>query len=362
MLNNFKLITMLAVVALGGCTVAGEGLWPETADQPAEQTSTAAAGTQPTGTERVTLGDWTNALTPGEPLQLDLPTPRDATASDSFVGKKVTGLRSDLDFLVATLTGQNEEYGAIVGATAETVGRYEASVNKVRTGLSTGAAPASPGMMSQLQSARQGLDLIDGSKPRLTDLSARVGANAGLATYVSTSAQSAAELPGAGDEDRQQLAQIAADVAQVAAENNRLLSEINATIARNDAAVTAERANLSTLMAAVSRDVGGETSLEMAAVNLGYGALIAIGFGSAPIEYEQALYETVSATLNQQPDARFELVAMMPQRGGSGTAMKRGTVRVFRSLMDMGLPSDRVILLSETSSSLTSGEVRLLMR
>jgi len=361
MLNKFRLTLLLAALALGGCSIAGDGLWPGTAEQAAEQAA-AQTPSAPTGTERVTLGDWANPLSPGEPLVLDLPAPRDATASDSFVGKKVTALRSDLDFLVATLSGQNEEYGAIVGTTAQTVDRYDASINSVRTGLSAGAAPSDSGLVSQLQSASDGLDQIGGSKPRLTELSARVAANTGLAAYVGTSAKSAMDVDGAGEDDRQQLMQIVEDVAQVAAENDRLLSEVNASITRNDAGIAAERTNLSTLMAAVSRGTGSVESQPMAAAMISNGALIAIEFGRARFEYEQALYEAVSAALNQRPNARFELVAMMPQRAGSGKNMKQNTERVFRSLVEMGLPSERVILLSETDASLTDGEVQLYTR
>ncbi len=358
MFNIYKSALLLAALAVGGCSIAGNGLWPDTADQPAERTH--ASPTTPTGTERVTLGDWANPLTASEPLVLDLPASREATATDSFVGKKVVALRSDLNMLIGLLTGQNEEYGAIAGSTAQISQRYEATVKGIRARLTTGAAPNSPDLTAQLKSAGEGLELIDGGKPQLAELSARVSANTGVATYISASAKSATGVQGGAEKDHQHLAQIVEDVAQVMAENDRLLNEISTTIARNEAAVAAERTNLTALAAAVSQGSGGGASQPvMAVANVDASTLIAIGFGRSRIEYEQALYDAVSAALNQWPDARFELVAVTPQRGGSGRDVKRNTVRVFRSLIDMGLPSERVILASETSNAVTTGEVQL---
>ena len=55
-------------------------------------------------------------------------------------------------------------------------------------------------------------------------------------------------------------------------------------------------------------------------------------------------------------------IAVLPQRGGSGEDAKRNAERVLRSLIKMGLPTDRVIMVSETSDLVSQGEVQIYAR
>jgi len=360
MFNSYKLAVLGAAMVLGGCSVAGNGLWPETTEDGAAPAAITATSTEaPSETPSVTPSAWVEPIAPATPLVLDLPADREVTETGTFAGKKVAALRSDLNLLVAMVTAQSDEFRAINSSAAQSSQRYQASVSGVRSGLYSGATSGSPVLVAQLQSAQQDLFQIAGGKPRLTNLSSRVAANAGLASYVSNSARAAMGVHGAVDLDREQLTQIVADAAQVMTENDRLMTEISATIARNEALVIAETTNLSTLVTAVSAARTSVVNRPMVAMAGSDGALISIGFGRAKLEYEQALYDAVSTALNQRPDALFELVAVMPQRSGSGQDMKQNTRRVFKSLVDMGLPTNRVTLTAETSNVATTGEVQV---
>ncbi len=357
MRDKIKITLLLAALALGGCSYAGDGLWPETADQAAEHASAAPAQASASA-----LGAWTPALTAAEPLALDLPPKRDITPTDSFLGQKVAGLRSDLHMLIDIVSAQQEEYGDITGATAQLANRYQTTISRVRTRAGGTGAPTQANIVAQLDAAGKDLDAIDAAKPRLDDLAARVAANSGIATYVNAAATTAMGVNGGAEQDQAQLKQIVDDTNAVSAQNDRLLNAINATIANNQTQVAAERANLTTWSEAISQASVAASQPTVAAISTDGPALISIGFGRSRIEYEQALYDVVSATLNQSPEARFELVAVEPQRGGLGADLKQNTRRVFQSLMDMGLPSDRIILLSETSKAATAGEVQLYLR
>lgn len=355
MRDILKITLLLGAIALGGCSFAGDGLWPDTADQAAEQSSEAKDGTTP-----VALGTWTPALTPPEAVTLNLPPKREVTATDSFVGRKVVDLRSDLHMLIDTLSGQQDEFAGIAGTTAQLASRYETTVSRVQSRAGAAGAPTQANLAAQLDAAGNDLDAIDGTRGSLGALAARVASNMGIASYISAGATSAMGVDGSAGQDQQLLQQILEDTAQAMAESDRLLTAISTTVARNEAQVAAERGNLQAWTAALNQ--GGLVASRPAGVTVGGSALISIGFGRSRLEFEDALYEVVQATLDVSPSARFKLVAVEPQRGSSGQAVKQNTRRVFQSLMDMGLPSDRVIMVSETSSAITSGEVQLYTR
>ncbi|MFP6757229.1 MAG: hypothetical protein VCC99_03290, partial [Alphaproteobacteria bacterium] len=175
-----------------------------------------------------------------------------------------------------------------------------------------------------------------------------------------------------------QLAIIEDDLNRVMVSNDRLLNQINESISRHTIFLFGVRQNLTTLALAVStgRSYGPNLG-ELAAPNLVTASmpmarsgapLVVIRFDRPDVDYEQALYESVSAALARQAEARFELVAVTPLSGGpsdvaanAGVA-KRNAERVMRSLIDMGLPVDRVIMSAETSDSARTNEVQIYQR
>ena len=74
----------------------------------------------------------------------------------------------------------------------------------------------------------------------------------------------------------------------------------------------------------------------------------------------------MNKVLQNQPNAKFELVAVSSVDGGTAKAAlnanetRRNAQNVLRSLVDMGLPPGRVSLSATSSSS--GNEVRLYLR
>jgi hypothetical protein len=95
---------------------------------------------------------------------------------------------------------------------------------------------------------------------------------------------------------------------------------------------------------------------------------VVIRFDRPDVEYEQALYTAVSRTLDQRPEARFDLVAVSPSQGSpADIALLRSQSRkradeVLRTLTDMGLPADRIALASTTNPGARTSEVHLYVR
>ncbi|PJF20461.1 MAG: hypothetical protein CUN56_16060 [Phototrophicales bacterium] len=96
--------------------------------------------------------------------------------------------------------------------------------------------------------------------------------------------------------------------------------------------------------------------------------LVVIRFDDPNVEYEQAVYMAVNEALDRYPDAQFELVAVTPTQGNAAkvaietTRARRNAEKVLRSLTQMGLTSDRIILSSLSNDQIDSNEVHLYIR
>ena len=89
--------------------------------------------------------------------------------------------------------------------------------------------------------------------------------------------------------------------------------------------------------------------------------LVVIRFDKADVAYEPALYQALSRALERRPDAVFDLVAVSPS-GGNTNAARRNAENVMRSMTNMGLPSEQVIMASMNNPSATTAEVHIYVR
>jgi hypothetical protein len=168
---------------------------------------------------------------------------------------------------------------------------------------------------------------------------------------------------------------------------DRLLKELTDDIQRQTTYVSTERANLNTMSAAIkSGEMFGSDltyrALTAATVGMGPGMggaapqssfgdarrpLVVIRFDRPDVQYEQALYNAVSRTLERRPSAIFEVVAVAPAAGGAGRVAlatnqaRRNAENVQRSLQRMGLPQSRVTMTSRTSDQAQTNEVHLFL-
>ncbi len=166
---------------------------------------------------------------------------------------------------------------------------------------------------------------------------------------------------------------------------DRLLKEVSEDVRRQTAYVATERSNLNLLSEGVKTgEIYGVSLVNQAMAATAYprngtaGArgpslagrrpLVVVRFDRADVPYQQALYTAVSRTLEQRPRVTFDLVAVAPSAGGparvalnTGEA-RRHAERVLRSLVDMGLPPERVVISGQTSDSARTNEVHLYVR
>ncbi len=91
--------------------------------------------------------------------------------------------------------------------------------------------------------------------------------------------------------------------------------------------------------------------------------LAVIRFGAAPVAYEDALYDAVRGALERRPATAFELVAVTPYVGAAEqTAFAGRLERVYRALIAMGLPAERMSLSSLSQPGVQVDEVHVYVR
>ena len=93
-----------------------------------------------------------------------------------------------------------------------------------------------------------------------------------------------------------------------------------------------------------------------------------IRFDRPNVDYEQALYYAVNQAFQRRPDVNFDLVAVTPAVGDPAKVAletnrsRRNAELVLRSLVNLGLPPDRVSLAATSSSGAQVNDVHIYVR
>lgn len=316
-----------------------------------------------------------SALPDASPLN---PRPVQAGApTGTFVGSKVLQLRGDLDTMQQGLAAHSQQLREAQQSTVSHAQRYHALVAAINARLQVGTTRGNPILTSQLAEAQGQLGRIDGELARLSELAGRVSTDSALAAYLLESVRAAYNLSGAVDEDHRQLAVLEDEVNRTVVLIDRLLSEINTDVNRQTAYVGRERRNLTTLGLAVKNGEPLGGNLGLAAGLRGTPAAAAVGapqatpanrplvvirFDRPTVEYEQPLYRAISAALEQRPSSSFEVEAAAPASAPSPISARRQAERVIRTLLEMGVPRDRLVASERLAADARVDEVRIYVR
>ncbi len=96
--------------------------------------------------------------------------------------------------------------------------------------------------------------------------------------------------------------------------------------------------------------------------------LVTIRFDRASVDYQQILYTALAQALQSRPTASFDVVGVSPTRGTAAavqqaqTNARRRSQDVMRSMMDMGVPANRIGLSATTDPSVAAVEIRVYVR
>jgi hypothetical protein len=373
-LNGFRPVLVGAALLLSGCTFADDSLFPT------------LTGGDPSGGVRAPVTGDRGAPPALNSTNFQAPGVTEGRDTGTFVGQKATELRNELRRLQADVSKNNTDLQTVRAKTVTDSQRYHATVGGINSRLQVGTTPGNPILVDSFNQALSQLDQIGDDITRMNVLTAQVTADSTLANFLAENTRAALRLSGAVDEDHRQLAILQDEVDRTVVLIDRLLKELTDDIQRQTTYVSTERANLNTMSAAIkSGEMFGSDltyrALTAATVGMGSGMgavpqtslgdarrpLVVIRFDRPDVQYEQALYNAVSRTLERRPSAIFEVVAVAPSTGGAGRVAlatnqaRRNAESVQRSLQRMGLPQSRVTMTSRTSDQAQNNEVHLFL-
>ncbi|HEY1721243.1 MAG TPA: hypothetical protein VGG27_08350 [Magnetospirillaceae bacterium] len=365
--GKYYVVTVLAALALGGCSTVNDALFP-----PEAPASSSGASQQAAPAAQ-------NSAPAPAPAAAAEPAPAPAASAPAMssgatiVGQKAAQLASDLDRLKSTIGQQRGQMQQITQQIISDSETYHGTIAAIEAHLQLGTTPGNPVLTRQWSEAQGELDRINSDVLQMNKLSSDVGNDASLAAYLLDSVRAARSLSGGVDEDFRRLSVLEDDTNATTVQIDRLLTELSTDIQRQQQYVSSARNDLNVLALAIkngqlygsslssSRILGG--SIQPIAASSGERPLVVIRFDRPNVSYENALYTAVKGALDRRPTATFEVVAVSSTSGTPGstaiseTTSRRNADQVVRSLTQMGLNSDRVRLSTSSSATAGTGEV-----
>jgi hypothetical protein len=362
----------LLAVTLGACSFANEVLWPSTAPPaaaPAPQQGAASATTRveipPSPAERAATA----------------PAPQPAPAVPATaVGQRATQLQAEAQRLASQVQQHGASLQELRGQNADAATRFQTLVGQISARLQVGTTPGNPILQAQWTQAQAELDRFAANIGSMSQLSNAVAGDASLGGFLLENIRNAYSLSGAVEEDHRRLAAVEDDVNRTLVTVERMRSELSEDISRQSAYVSRERGNMTALAASIRTGEFYGPGLAsrsfapapVASAPAGSPAarrpLVVIRFDRANPGYEQLLYAAVNRALEVRPQATFDVVGVAAARGSQGevaiatTAARRQAEQVQRSLVDMGLPAQRVRLSATSGANLEANEVHVFVR
>lgn len=317
---------------------------------------------------------------PEEMAALSTAPPR-LTPTGTVVDGRVQQLGRELGALKAAVNDNLMDVRTTRAAIADLAARYQTLVGGITARLQIGTTPGNPELISDWNDAQGQLSGLEQNVARLSSLSTRVAANASTASFLQSSIRSAYRLSGGIDQDHRNLDLLEDDTSRAIVVIERLLNELSDEVNRQSATVAAERRTMASLALSINsgRMFGAPLSARIGASPTPVAArpvpaaaqrrpLVTIRFDRQDVAYRQPLYDAVSAALDRNPGVTFEVQGVAPARGEpaeqarAANDARRQAEGVVRSLVEMGLPSDRMSLSAATAREASVTEVRVFVR
>lgn len=333
---------------------------------------------------------WNNALMPtssGAPVGaytgagpvVDTTPPGSPTGT--LVGQKVIEIRSDLARLQTAVNQQSIRQAQLRYDAQQHSAAYQATVGGINGKLQLGTTPGNPGLTTAWRDAQGRLNAIDGDLAEMNALSNDVSNNAAFASYLMNSIRASYSVSGAVDEDHRQLRILEDQTNQTTVTVDRLLNQLSEDINRQNQFVSTERSNLTNLASAINNGeyygstLASRTVAPPAMPTMPAGAgmstgrpLVVIRFDRPNVSYEQALYKATSKALEMRPNAGFDVVGVAPINGSPAQVALNSDIartnadKVMRSLLNMGMPADRISVSQVSDPNAQVNEVHLYVR
>ena len=290
------------------------------------------------------------------------------------VNKTIQSLRAQVAGLQQQLSANSQRLADLRNQGAGAAGSYQEAKAHITTRLQIGTTRGNPELVAEWNTAQSQLDALSANVNGLNTLGTDVTNDSSSAHYALNQISATFNVSGAVDEDHRQLQLLEDETSQTIVMVDRLLSEVSDAIQRQTAYVATERANLTTLSAAIKNGDfygGGLTGalgsggMQMAGAGT---PLVVVRFDRPNVDYQQVLYAALNQALQNRPGASFQVIAVSPTRGTAASvqiaqsAARRHAEDIMRSMSDMGVPATRMNVASTTDPSATTSEVRVFVR
>ena len=300
------------------------------------------------------------------------------TDTGTIVSHTIQSLRSELTTLQDRIVASAQQLGDLKSAGGQSAGDYHEAKAHITTRLQIGTTRGNPELVSEWNTAQSSLDQLTVNINSLNALGTQVADQSSRAHYVLNTVQATFDVSGAVDEDHRQLKTLEDETNQTIVLIDRLMMEVSDDVQRQTSYVANERANLTTLAAAIKNGelYGAELGSGMIATSAAPSyasptsgsALVTIKFDHPNVDYQQILYTALAQALQTRPGASFDVLAVSPTRGTAAsvqlaqTQAQRHAQSVMRSMTDMGVPATRLSVSSTTDPGVGSSEVRVYVR
>ena len=290
------------------------------------------------------------------------------------VNKTIQSLRAQVAGLQQKLSANSARLGELRNLGAGAAGAYQEAKAHITTRLQVGTTRGNPELVAEWNTAQGQLDALSANVNALNALGTDVTNDSSTAHYALEQIGATYNVSGAVDEDHRQLRLLEDQTSQTIVMIDRLLKEASDAIQRQTAYLANERANLTTLAAAIKSGdfFGGGVTAALSGASLqtaSAGApLVVVKFDHPNVDYQQILYAALNQALQNRPGANFQVVAVSPTRGTAASVQiaqstaRRHAEDVMRSMTDMGVPPTRLNVASTTDPSATTSEVRVFVR
>lgn len=308
----------------------------------------------------------------------------------TIASEKITKIRADLQNLQSDLTNVSDRLTGLEKFGQETAAHFYADIGTISTQLQSGSTPGNPRLVRKLSDAQTSLDYLSKNLTDLNNLALEIANKASISTFLLKETRGAYKLHGSVESDHINLAELEDHINNTIVIIDRLQNNASDDITRTTAYLSAEQNNMRTLSLAVTNGDFYNKSLSnrpfstVATTNTPQQAiysnpsqspsinnprpLVKIKFDKAQVDYEQPVYTALNETLNQYPNARFELVAVQPASENvafqaiESTRARRNAENVLRSLVQMGLEQQRLDLSTAQSNDAATNEVHIYVR
>ncbi len=339
---------LVAAAALAGCEFASNAIAPSVVG---------GAGSAPGAP---------TAIVPLDVAKLGQP-------SGTSAGIRIAKFRTDLAQLQNAAIQEVQRGTQLQADMDASVATYQIAMGTIDSNRqANAAAPVPPdawrNAQAQLQTISSVLDWMSG-------LSNEVAKNVAFAAFLGQSIRETNSATDATDQDRQQLKLLEDSTTQTATSLDQLLAGLRQQVLQQSHFLGTEGARLAQIApptAAVSAGTPLQQPVQQsthvpgpAGSGIASGRpFVVIRFDNPGVEYEQQLYEAVSAALARSPNVAFDLVGAAPATATpeDTEAARASLERVRQSMMNMGLPADRISISQLTDPAIESNEVRLYVR